>query len=157
MPHKRFRGLTIGAVEGTPAVIACLIKGATPADYDFTPDPDRFTIRGVLAHLADFEPVFRGRMEQARDQERPSFVPRDEAQMAIDNDYAHADPAASLARFSSERVKTVAFLRALSDEQWERVGMHIVAGPITIDEQLDLMIGHDGYHTRQIAEWLAGR
>jgi len=154
MPHKTFRYYAIAAVEGTPIVVARLLHGIEPADYDRTPDPERFTIRGILAHLADFDPIFHERMVCCRDEDNPQLVPRDENQMAIDNDYDYSDQVESLARFTASRAKMAAFLHGLSADQWDRAGTHQVAGKMTIGNLVDFVVGHDGYHTRQIAEWL---
>lgn len=155
MPHAMLRSLTVNALEGTPEVVARLLRGASPAAFDHTPDPNRFTLRAILPHLADFDPIFRGRIGQCRDEDQPRLVPRDEGQMALDNDYAHADPLQSLARFAAERALLVATLRDLTDDQWDRKGIHAIAGPVSIAELAGMVLSHDGYHTRQIAEWLA--
>jgi uncharacterized damage-inducible protein DinB len=155
MPNKNFQGVTITALEGTPTVIARLLLDAPAAVHDYRPFRDRFTLREILAHLADFDPIFLDRIKRCASEDMPKLVPRDEAQLAIDNDYERADPPASLQRFTQARLEIVAFLRSLSKDDWDRKGIHAVAGPITIGELVDQVLAHDGYHTRQIAEWLS--
>lgn len=154
MPHPLHRGLLITSLAGTPLVLARLTHGLGADALDRRPDPNRFTVREILAHLADWDPIFRERMRVCRDERSATFVPRDEEQMAIDNDYAHSDAAASLTRFTQERAVTVSFLRDLSAEQWDLAAAHVMAGPMTIGNLVDLVAAHDGYHVRQIAEWL---
>jgi len=137
-------------LECAPAVLARLLADVTdPAAWDRRPDPDRFTLREMVAHLADWDDVFLGRMTQTRDEENATLRGLDEGQVAIDHDYAHADPQECLMRYEAGREKIVAFLRALSPEQWGRVGTHTEVGPISLEAQAVLIAVHDGYHRQQ--------
>ena len=137
-------------LECAPAVLARLLADVTdPAAWDRRPDPDRFTLREMVAHLADWDGVFLGRMTQTRDEENATLRGLDEGQVAIDHDYAHADPQECLMRYEAGREKIVAFLRALSPEQWGRVGTHTEVGPISLEAQAVLIAVHDGYHRQQ--------
>jgi len=40
-------------------------------------------------------------------------------------------------------------------EEWGRTGQHALWGSLSLAQLSMLILGHDGYHTRQIAEWLA--
>ena len=73
--------------------------------------------------------------------------------MAVDHDYAHADPSECLARYKAGRVRIVTLLRGLAPEQWERAGRHTEIGPITLEEQMVLIAAHDGYHRQQAIQW----
>jgi hypothetical protein len=154
LPTKLYRYLLID-LESAPDVLAKLLAGVTdPAIWDRRPDPERFTLREVTAHLADWDQVFLGRLIQTRDSDNAILQGLDEGQVARDNDYAHADPAECLTRYRVGRTETVRFLRGLSPEQWTRVGSHTELGPITIEAQAALIAFHDGYHRQQVMEWL---
>jgi len=154
LPEKVYRYLLID-LESAPDVLGKILETVTnPSVYDRRPDPERFTLREVLAHLADWDAVFLGRLKQTRDDENPTLVGIDEGQVALDNDYAHADPAASLERYKASRAELAAFLKALSPAQWERSGSHTELGPITISDHAVLIAVHDGYHRQQVVEWL---
>lgn len=134
-------------LESAPAVLARLVAGVT--DWDRRPDPDRFTLREMVAHLADWDGVFLGRLTQTRDEENATLRGMDEGQVAVDNDYTQADPQECLARYAAGRKETVAFLRGLSPEQWGRSGTHTEVGPISMETQAVLIAVHDGYHRQQ--------
>jgi len=154
LPEKVYRYLLID-LESAPDVLGKILETVTnPSVYDRRLDPERFTLREVLAHLADWDAVFLGRLKQTRDDENPTLVGIDEGQVALDNDYAHADPAASLERYKASRAELAAFLKALSPAQWERSGSHTELGPITISDHAVLIAVHDGYHRQQVVEWL---
>ena len=143
-------------LECPPAVLARLLADVTDrAAWDRRPDPDRFTLREMAAHLADWEDVFLGRLTQTRDEDNATLRGLDEGQVAIDNDYAHADPQECLTRYEVGRQKIVAFLRGLSPEQWGRVGTHTEIGPISLEAQAVLIAVHDGYHRQQALAYTA--
>lgn len=156
MLHFYAKRYVLSALEGTPDVLEQLLRGVSAEDpaWDRRPDPERFTIREVLAHLADWEEVFLDRLTRTREQEEPVLQGYDEGQVALDRDYAHQDSYANLARFRKGREKLIAFLRSMNDAEWGRIGRHTEIGPISLESQAALICGHDGYHTWQIAQWL---
>ena len=141
------------SLEGTPAVFRRLLAGLSDTEADLRPDPARFSLREAIAHLADWEDVFRQRMLQTRDQEHPILQGYDEGQWAVDRDYARSDWQAQLTRFGEERAQTTALIRSFTPDNLERVGLHTEAGPISLQEQVLLIVVHDGYHARQFAEF----
>lgn len=153
MFNERTRAYMVHGLSATPVVLEELLAGITEAELDRRPDPERFTIREAVAHLADWEEVWRERMIAMRDTNHPTLPGYDEGQWAIDHDYAHADIVREVAKFREARARTAAFLSALSGAQWERPGAHAEAGEMTIGTLAALVLGHDGYHLRQIIEW----
>jgi uncharacterized damage-inducible protein DinB len=154
MLPEQVRQYLLHGLAATPIVLEKLLREATPADYDRRPDPERFTLREVVAHLADWEPVWMERLEKIRSEENPILPSYDEGQWAIDHDYARADVAGRLARFREGRARVIRHLEGLSPEQWERTGQHTQWGALTVATLMMLILGHDGYHLRQTAEWL---
>jgi uncharacterized damage-inducible protein DinB len=144
------------ALNATPEVLEAFLK-PLPADdprWDKRPDPDRFTLREIVAHLADWDPIFTERMEKTVNEELPYIPDRDEGQVALDHDYAHQDPHAALARFRTSRAATVLFLSGLADSDWSRSAVKEIHGPVTLERQAVLILAHDGYHMEQVVQWL---
>ena len=144
------------AFEGTPDVLEGLLQKLAPEDpiWDRRPDPERFTIREVLAHIADWEPIVLERVCRIRDEETPLLPDVDENAMAVKNDYAHSDPRHSLTRIHAGRAHLLATLRALPTKAWQRTGNRESIGLLTLQDLIVMWLGHDGYHTCQIAQWL---
>ena len=156
MLPERARHYLFTDLESAPDVLARLLRDAAgPAVYDRRPDPDRFTLREMLAHLADWEAVFLRRLTDTRDREGAVLQGLDEGRVALDHDYAHADPAECLARYRAGRREIVALLRALPPASWARIGHHTEIGPVSVEAQAVLIAAHDGYHRRQTLDWLA--
>jgi hypothetical protein len=124
MPPDPVRRYLLHGLAATPVVIDRLLRDAAPGDYDRRPDPERFTLREVLAHLADWEPIWLERLEKIRSEARPALPSYDEGQLAIDRDYAHADPARQRACFREGRTRLLQFLEELASDDWERTGRH---------------------------------
>ncbi len=141
------------ALEGTPAVFARLLDGLSDREADLRPDPARFTLREAIAHLADWEGVFRERMQATQTQDSPVLQGYDEGQWALDHDYAHSDWHKQLTRFATERAQTAALIRSFTPEHLARLGQHTELGPVSLQEQVLLITVHDGYHARQFAEY----
>ena len=144
------------ALNATPEVLEAFLK-ALPVDdprWDVRPDPERFTLREIVAHLADWDPIFAERMALTLKEELPFLPDRDEGQTALDHDYAHQDPHAALARFRTDRAALVVFLSGLADTDWNRVAVKEIHGPVTLERQAVMILAHDGYHMEQVVQWL---
>lgn len=92
--HYALEGLT-----ATPAILTHLIDPVTAEIWDRRVDPERFTLREVLAHLADWEPIWMERLERMHAEKEPLLPDLDEGERAKQKDYAHADVGNSLKRF----------------------------------------------------------
>jgi hypothetical protein len=111
---------------------------------------DRFTPREVIAHLADWEPIMLGRMQTALASPGASIEAFDEAQMAVDNVYLNLDPREQLHLFVQRRADTARWLRALPPDVWSQAVLHPERGLQTIEDQANLLLGHDLYHIEQL-------
>ena len=140
------------ALEAGPDLLETLIAGLTDAEADLRPDPDRFTIREVVAHLADWDPIFLGRMKRICDEDRPTLISLDEGQLAIDHEYHKTVPQLELKRFREGRQTLLAFLREREASEWRRLGDHFI-GELTLEAIAFLPAIHDGYHLKQINDY----
>jgi uncharacterized damage-inducible protein DinB len=151
------RAYLVGALEHAPAALAALLAGLAPgaAAWDFRPEPDRFTLREVVAHLADWEELWRERFTRPLTEDTPTLPRPDPGQRGEERGYAAADPAECLARFRAERAALAAYLSALPEDAWTRPARLERIGDITLEGIVALLFAHDAYHLRQAAEWLA--
>lgn len=153
MQSERARTYIIHGLRATPLVYTTLLQGVTEAELDRRPDPKRFTLREAVCHLADWEPLWLGRISAIAEQDNPFLPGYDEGQFAIDNDYAHAHAAEQLERFVAGRQKLADYIAALPAAAWNRSGVHEEAGPLLLGDLVALILGHDGYHARQMVEY----
>ncbi len=118
---------------------------------------DGWTITEVLCHLRDFDGYFRGRALMMIEQETPQLPAYDHEAIAIAERYNEQDLRIVVANFLRSRVETHAFFSGLTDEQWERAGIHPERGHFTMTDAV-LQVGlHDTIHLEQITKILHPR
>ena len=151
MPAPKY---TLDAFKLSPPLIRRLVLQIPVHRYDEVLQPGRFSPREVIAHLADWDPIFRERLAGAA--ANPGYTIRgyDESQMAIDHLYDESDITLELEKFTNERAGTVAVLSGLSEADWKLGFVHPEMGPYTIREYLAMLVGHDMYHAEQLSEYM---
>jgi uncharacterized damage-inducible protein DinB len=136
-----------------PTLLENALKGITDAELDARPDPERFTLREVVCHLADWEPIWLERVTRIVKEDAPVLPGYDEEQMVIDNDYAHQSLNSALERFKTGREALVAFLLTCEDDDWNRLGVREGVGEMTLIILSAMILGHDLYHLKQIQDY----
>ena len=150
------QGYLFAALESTPFLFERALQGLTSEEADRRPDPNRFSIREIMAHLAEWEVIFLNRMQRICEEDRPLLEGYDEGALAVLNGYDRTDPFEQSRLFGERRGKMVAFLRSCHPEQWQRVGNRPEIGLVTLEALVMLLPLHDIYHLRQIASWRQG-
>ncbi|BCM90997.1 hypothetical protein IAD21_02860 [Abditibacteriota bacterium] len=151
--HPGSRNYLLTALDATPNLCTALLHGLMEEEADFSPDPARFSIREVMAHLADWDQIFLARIKLTIKEETPPLKEFDEGQRALDFDYAHSDVWKELRLFHEHRPHVTEFLRALSTDEWERICFHPRIGHMSVEALATLVALHDTYHLSQIAQW----
>lgn len=140
-----------GALESGPAIIDRLIHRLPASKLDDRPDPDRFTVREVICHLADWEPFFLERLKGAVTEDNFQIVAYDEGQLAIENGYATQDVGAAIERYKAGRKQYIAYAASLSEADLDRPAYHPERGHLTAADLIDIVVGHDVYHVDQLS------
>jgi hypothetical protein len=145
------------SLDNMSTTLSALLSSLPPGSpiWDTRPDPERFRLREIVAHLADWEEVGRGRFERTMAEDRPQIARPDVNQRAEEQGYCRTDPVKNLASFAERRTALVLWLRALPESAWGRVAHLDRIGDVSLEGLATLALGHDSYHIRQIAEWLA--
>lgn len=140
----------LDVLEQTPSVVRDLIGGIDAARLRQPEAPGKWSIRHVLAHLADSELVggWRYRMILAHD--RPPIQGYDQDAWANSLWYDAAEPQLSLDAFSALRRWNLRIVRTAAPDQLKRVGVHAERGAESIEHLVKLYAGHDLLHRRQI-------
>lgn len=148
-----------GALSATPVVLGHLVRGIEPGDsiWDFRPNSDRFTLREAIAHLADWEEIFIGRIIATRDQVNPILKSVDEGELCTLRNYSSTDVNESIAKFINGRNSLLALVQSLDTECWDRKCHREFVGDIDMYQLVTIIMGHDAYHLRQVAEYLETR
>ena len=142
------RALTFG-----PEILGELIHRISPEKVDTKADPARFSPREVIAHMADWEPIFLGRLQQAVNEPGSTIIGIDEGVRSIEVGYATKDIKESIAGFRANRAKTLEFLNSLTKEQWTSKFLHSELGEISVYDYANTMGSHDVYHIEQLLHY----
>ena len=141
-------------LEASPSVFSRLLDAVPHDKWDIRVDPDRFSVREVFAHIADWESVLQARLKGTYEQDNFVLPNHDPTEWAIEHGYAKSNPLESVETFRRTRAETVTLIRSMPNEAFKRVGIHPVRGHMTIADQISAMLGHDMYHVEQVSAQL---
>lgn len=149
----------LGFVEGkdplqvqseTAKKLAKLIKPLSRKQLSTRPEPGKWSIAEILAHLADGEIVDAWRMRLVIGQNGVPIQAFDQDVWAEVFDYAKRDPKVSLATFRVLREENLRMLKALPKNLWENHGMHSERGKEALARIVRMYAGHDLNHLAQV-------
>jgi hypothetical protein len=141
------------ALQSTPFLFETSLRDLQSHEVDCRPDPQRFSIREIMAHLAHWESIFLGRMKRICNENQPILEDLDEGQLVIDHNYAATDPLEQCRLFGVRRAETVSYLQTRAPQDWKRTGNRPEIGLISLEALVTLLPLHDIYHLQQIAAW----
>jgi DinB superfamily len=141
----------------TPRLIAALIKGRTDAELGERPRSDKWAVTEIIAHLAEDELVSSWRYRQMIENSGCTLPSFDQDQWARVGDYRSWKAADALDMFRLLRDANLRMLERLSNEEWDRFGVHAERGRISVRDLARHMAGHDMNHVDQIRLILSNR
>ena len=141
-------------LELSPQAIQRIVATVEPSRYDEKTDPDRFSLREAVAHMADWEPILLLRMKTAVDAPGTTIRGIDEGKRAIDMGYETSNPVEEAAKLAERRMETIAFLKEHGAGNWEKSVTHNERGVQTLYDQATLLLGHDHYHIEHLTRYL---
>jgi uncharacterized damage-inducible protein DinB len=144
---------TLDILRATPAALQSLIAGLTPEQMDVPPAPGKWSVREILAHLADCEIVWAFRMRQVLETPGGTVVPFDQDVWATR--YRAYSAAEALRTFLANREWNLALLTTVTNSEQSNVVNHPERGPHHFREMLETIAGHDLNHLVRLREQLA--
>jgi len=143
----------LSGLEFGPVVVERIIGQLDPKKLDTRSAEGRFTPREVAAHLADWEPILMGRIQQSVEQPGSVLATYDDDK-SNERKYSESNVTEQLAAFAQRRKATVAYLKNLQRDEWEKSAVHPERGAMTVLEWAAAIMGHDMYHIEQLtAVW----
>lgn len=133
-----------------PKRVRKLLKGLSEKQLAKRPAEGKWSIKEVLAHLADGEMVMGTRLRYIAAMDRPTIVGYDQDAFIANLCYDALDAAELFDAFATLRAMNIALFRRLPDEAFARVGMHSERGEESLSTMLHLYAGHDRVHEEQI-------
>src|SRR5258707_5005460 len=131
-------------------LLATVLTGAAGEEVDFTPAPGKWSIRQIMAHVADSELVGAHRLRLVIAEENPTLTAFDQDAWTKNLDYAKRKPTQSLETFRRLRAENYELLKELPESTFDRAGMHTESGRRTLRSLLEGYADHAESHARQL-------
>ena len=148
-------GRFIKALKRTPVLLDSLLCGVTQERASAARDgADGWNVIEIVCHLRDFEAIFFERAQRLVAEDRPVLPPYDHEALARERDYAAQSLDEAFAGFIANREAFIAWLKARSEADWTRTGIHPEQGEYSVLEQALQAACHDIDHLEQIARCL---
>jgi hypothetical protein len=135
-----------------PELLAVVLTGVFGEEEDFVTAPGKWSIRQIVAHLADAEMVGAHRMRQVIAEDSPTLIAYDQDKWTANLDYAKRKPKTSLETFRRIRAENYDLLKDVPPAAFDRTGNHTENGPMTLRSLLEGYANHAESHARQLQE-----
>jgi hypothetical protein len=161
----------------TPGELERAISGKTDHELSRRPDAHNWAAKEIVCHLRDVEELFQIRFHSVVALDEPRILvfgasaddlapwriggaighPLDPERWATERQYIRNDAGEALAAFQRRRAEVLALLRSLSPAEWERGGVHLSRGRLTLADWVGRLAAHDDNHLAQLRRALEGR
>jgi hypothetical protein len=135
--------------KGADLVVAALAD-TKPAEIDYAPDDQSWSLRQIAAHLADSEVVAAWRFRRLIADTDPMLEAFDEKLWAANLGYNWRHPADSLKSFLQLRVENHELLHHLVPACFDNAGTHPERGRVTLRDMVLINVEHAEKHAAQI-------
>lgn len=141
----------LAALEAQGRETAALLARTSEEKGAYRYEPDKWSVKQVLGHFVDAERIFAYRtLTFARGD--TTSLPGFDQNPYVDNANFDDRPLASLAaEYAATRQSTVAMLRGLSDEAWQRRG-NANNVPVSVRALAYITLGHERHHLNVLRE-----
>jgi hypothetical protein len=135
-----------------PELLALVLTGVFGDEEDFVAKPGAWSIRQIVAHLADAELVGATRLRFVVAEDAPPLAAFNQDAWTDHLDYARRKPKSSLESFRRLRAENYELLKDLPETAYARTGNHSERGPLTLLQIVEGYAGHAESHARQIQQ-----
>lgn len=136
-------GDAVEVLETTTQRLEALLSRFTREQIDQRPAPGKWSVREIMAHLADCEIAFGFRLRQGA-AGIEMIQPFDQDEWA--RNYDEYSFSAAMTTYRALRSWNIAFVRSLTDKQKSAAVTHPERGTMTVWTIVETMAGHDLHH-----------
>ncbi len=140
----------VAAMAEAPDLLRRLARGLTEKQLAKRPAPGKWSIREIVAHLADSEVVLGSRYRFIAAMDRPGLPGYDQDAFVANLGVDRATTADLLDDFAMARAVNLGLLERVGEEAWDRVGLHAERGEESLGRLVTMYAGHDRIHLSQI-------
>ena len=146
---ENLKGRDAGKVMAeTPARLGLILDGLSAAEIEARPAPGKWSVREIVAHMADCEIAWSWRLRQVYGEEHATIAPFEQDAWAKVYDAYSFELA--WATFMALRAWNVAFVEALTEADKARGYTHPERGEELLWTLVEIMAGHDLHHLARL-------
>jgi hypothetical protein len=147
----------ISCIAELPSHLRNAVHGLDNAQLNTPYREGGWTVRQLVAHLADSHMVCYIRVKLALTEDWPTISPYDEKAFAELHDSLHAPVEWSLELIESLHARWVMLFQSLDADQWQRGYKHPERGPSTVELTALLYAWHSRHHLAHITHLRAAK
>jgi len=167
----------VSRLQRTSDELEQAIAGKIDSELARRPDPHSWAAKKIVCHPRDVEELFQIRFHTVVALDEPRILvlgatakdlapwriggpighPLDPARWAEERQYLRSDTGEAFAAFQRRRAEVLTLLQSLSPAEWERGGIHLSQGRLTLAEWVARLAAHDDNHVDQLRRALEGR
>ena len=136
-------------------LLRAAVSRAQENQYGLHPVPGKWSIRQVVCHLADFEPIYADRMKRVLVEDNPTMFGGDPDVFASGLHYEIRDVREELDLIALVRKQMARILRQTDVEDFQKTGVHSESGPLTLETLLERITNHIPHHVKFINDKVA--
>ena len=140
----------IEALRRAPKRVKKLVRDLTEKQLSKRPAEGKWSIKEVIAHLADGEVIIGSRLRFAAAMDRAPLTSWDEKLFAERLGVERARTKDLLASFADVRAANIELLERPDESAFDRVAIHAERGPESVRTMVAMYAGHDVIHEHQI-------
>jgi len=140
----------IEVMATTPDRLRKLVVGLTERQLSTRPAAGKWSIKEIIAHLADGEVVLGARYRFVAAHDRPDLAGYDQNAFVENLGVGNTRTTDLLDDFSLARAVNIGLFDRLPEDAFERVGVHAERGEESIGAMIAMYAGHDRHHLAQI-------
>lgn len=137
-------------LTAAPAKLAKLIKDITPAKARKRPEPEKWSVTEIVAHMADTELVGGYRIRAILGAPGCPITGFDQDAWVTALHYEKRNLQKSLEQYRALREVNLALMKTLTPAQWKHFGIHNERGQESVETIARMFAGHDINHFQQI-------
>jgi len=147
----------VAAIAELPSQLRNAVSGLNAAQLDTPYREGGWTVRQLVAHVADSHMTACFRVRMALTEDTPNVIGYDEKAFAELHDSRHAPVEWSLDLIESLHARWVMLLQSLTQEQFQRGFRHSEQGVMTIEFATMLYAWHSRHHLAHITHLRAAK
>jgi len=141
----------VDEIERNPEAVIAAVQDLDASVLRYKPNPQKWCVLEIMAHLADVELVYGFRLRQIIAQPGSIITPIDQDEWARALNYTNASVPELIELYRVNRRANVRLLRELTVADLTKAAYHPeYEGDFSLADLLKFMRGHDPNHLRQI-------